>query len=258
MPMELLQKERQSQIFDLLGRKGRVLAGDLASQFGVSEDTIRRDLREMAAAGRCERVYGGALAVTTLRQPLSARLTLATERKADLARCAIACFRPGMTIFIDAGSTNLAIARALPEDMSLTVVTNAPAIAMTLMDRQGVDIIMIGGSLDRHVGANLGARTLDALASLIPDMTVIGACGLDPSVGITASLFEDAEIKRLAAANSRSVMAAVTNEKFSLHYPHVVCGREKISCLVVENDAPEDMTRSFSALGIPVHRAGQA
>ena len=144
MQTELLLQQRQRLIQDRLRVSGRVLAADLADEFNVSEDTIRRDLRELAAAGLCERVYGGALPVTPGSTTLSQRVGQAPERKAALAAAALPFIKPGMTVFFDAGSTNLAIARALPNDLELTAVTNTPLIAAALMEKPLVELIVIG------------------------------------------------------------------------------------------------------------------
>jgi DeoR/GlpR family transcriptional regulator of sugar metabolism len=137
MQTELLLRQRQSLIQDRLRQSGRVLAVDLAQEFNVSEDTIRRDLRELAAAGLCERVYGGALPVAPGGTTLSQRAGEAPGRKAALAAAAVPLLTPGMTVFFDASSTNLAIARALPAGLELTAVTNTPLIAAVLMEKPG-------------------------------------------------------------------------------------------------------------------------
>src|SRR6478735_8994127 len=132
---ELLLQERQSAISRKLQTHGRVLAAELAAEFGVSEDTVRRDLREMAAAGLCERVYGGALPVSPAGGSLNRRAGIARDRKLALATAAVSQIATGSMVFFDAGSTNLAIATALPMDLPLTAATNAPAIAAALMEK---------------------------------------------------------------------------------------------------------------------------
>ncbi len=114
---------------------GRVLAADLARHFRTSEDTIRRDLRDLAAAGRCRRVYGGALPLSPAAGPLAQRQRIAPDRKRLLGRAAAGLVSPGQVVLIDSGSTNLQVAEHLPQDIDLTVVTNAPAVAAALGGR---------------------------------------------------------------------------------------------------------------------------
>jgi len=234
---EFLLKERQGVISDRLRTHGRVLAAELAAEFGVSEDTVRRDLREMAAAGLCERVYGGALPVAPAGGSLKHRMAFAVDRKQALARAAVAEIAAGSTVFFDAGSTNLAIANALPDELELTAITTAPAIAAALVDRPAVNVILIGGVVDRRTGGVLGAKALRDMEPLAPDLCVLGACGVDPEAGVTAFEFEDAEFKRFVVARSRSVLVAATSEKLGTVAPHKVASVSRCACLVVEHDA---------------------
>ncbi|MDW5315617.1 DeoR/GlpR family DNA-binding transcription regulator [Rhizobium sp. PL01] len=254
---ELLLKQRQSLIQDRLRLSGRVLAIDLAQEFNVSEDTIRRDLRELAAAGLCERVYGGALPVSPGGTTLTQRVGLATERKAALAASAVGVIKSGMTVFFDASSTNLAIAQALPAGIELTAATNTPLIAAALMEKPGINIILIGGKIDRLVGAAIGAKAQRDVEALRPDLCILGACGVDINAGLTVFEYEDAEFKRLVARNSAAVLAAVTNDKLGTSAPHAVITTRECTTLIVEHDAPADTADIYSTAGVAVVHAGE-
>jgi DeoR/GlpR family transcriptional regulator of sugar metabolism len=254
---ELLLHERQSLIRRRLASDGRVIAAELAQEFSISEDTIRRDLREMAAAGLCRRVYGGALPADGGGDTsLLGRLAIKPERKDALARAAVDRFRPGMTVFIDAGTTNLAIAQAIPADMAMTLITNAPVVAASLLDRRELGIVMIGGQLDRASGAILGSRAMQDAASFHPDLCVLGSCGLDAETGVTASFCEEADFKRFIAQRSRAVMAAVTNEKLGVPAPFAVVPLDARSEIVVEHDADPRLLASIAATGALLVKAG--
>ncbi|MDQ0560677.1 DeoR/GlpR family transcriptional regulator of sugar metabolism [Rhizobium mesoamericanum] len=242
---ELLLQERQSVILRKLKSDGRVLAADLAVEFGVSEDTVRRDLREMAAAGLCERVYGGALPLSPAGGSLTHRTSIAPDRKQALAVAAVSEIVPGSVVFFDAGSTNLAIAMALPMDLSLTAATNAPAIAGALIEKPAVNVILIGGLIDRQVGGALGAKALRDMESLSPDLCILGACGIDLTAGVTTFGFEDAEFKRFAASRSKKILVAATSDKFGTAAPHSVLPVAQCGCLVVERDADPAMLAHY-------------
>jgi DeoR/GlpR family transcriptional regulator of sugar metabolism len=252
MSIDLLLRERKSLIQERLRSEGRVLAADLAREFGVSEDTIRRDLREMAAAGLCERVYGGALPVAPDAGSLVARISRAPERKAALARVAVAFLRPRMTVFLDAGSANLAIAQAIGPDLPATIITNTPPVAAALMEKPGIEVILVGGPLNRAVGAAVGARAQRDAELLRPDLAILGTCGADAEAGLTAFHFEDAEFKRLIASRSRALLAAVTTDKLGTAAPHPVVAIDGASTLVLEADAPEAHVAAFTARGANV------
>lgn len=258
MQSDLLARQRHALIQDRLRAEGRVLAVDLAQVFGVSEDTIRRDLREMAAAGLCERVYGGALSLPTYGTTLAERLTYAPERKELLARTAATHIRDGMTVFLDAGSTNLAVANALSPDIEVTIATNTPVIAAALMQKPKVTLVVIGGKIDRQAGAAVGAKAQRDAEVLRPDLCVLGTCGIDEAVGLSAFGFEDAEFKRFVAGRSASVLVAVTNDKIGQIAPHAVVPIDRCSTLVMEHDAPTKAGKAYEKLGLTVERAGKA
>lgn len=192
----LLLDERHRLIRERLAAEGRVLATDLARDLGTSEDTIRRDLRELASLGECRRVYGGALSISPASGTMAERQTQDVDRKAALAREAVELVVSGQIIFLDAGSTNLAIARALPKNANLTVATNAPAIALALLDKVGIDVILVGGVMDVRAGAALGAQAVRDASGMAPDICFVGACAADLQQGVGAFGFEDAVLKR--------------------------------------------------------------
>lgn len=252
---DLLLHERQSLILNRLKTDGRVIAAAIAQELSISEDTIRRDLREMAAAGLCKRVYGGALPATSDVTTLTERLELKPERKEVLARAAVPLFESGMTVFIDAGSTNLAIARALPPTLRLTVITNSPNVASALLDRQEIDTIMLGGKLDHRTGAVIGARAIAEAANFRPDICVLGSCGFEAESGISASDFDEAEFKRSIAQRSRAIIAAITNEKLGAAAPFDVVPVGKSDHIVLEHDAETAYVRDLGKRGINIIQA---
>ena len=250
-----LPGERHEAILDRLARRGRVLAGELAREFRTSEDTIRRDLRDMAAAGLCRRVYGGALPLSPASGSLAVRQTEAPERKAALGRAAARLAEEGQTLFIDAGSTNVAIARALAPGLSATVVTNAPSVAEALAGRPGVDLVLIGGRVDPRSGAALGARAFRDAREIRVDLAFLGACAVDAEAGVAAFGAEEAEFKRLVAGQAAAVAAAVTTEKLGTAAPFFVMPAAALKSIVVEADSPYEALLPFAAAGVMVVRA---
>ena len=251
---DLLLDERQALIRTRLDLSGRVIAAELAQELGVSEDTIRRDLREMAASGLCRRVYGGALSLSLSPTSMNERMGIAGESKAALARAAAGLIPAGSTVFLDAGSTNLALARALPSGGDLTVATNAPAIAAALVERD-IATIQLGGLIDPKVGGAVGAKAMRDAEALRPDILVLGVCGIDPEAGVTASTFEDAEFKRFLASRSRTVLVAITNDKLSAAAPYSVVPLSRVAHAVLEADADEMEAAALAAAGIDILRA---
>lgn len=255
---ERLPEERQRAILGRLAREGRVVALELAREFRTSEDTIRRDLRELAAAGLCRRVYGGALPVSPASNSLAEREVLAPARKRALGEKLVTLLQAGQVVFVDAGSTNLAAMRALPPGLRLTIVTNAPSVGAAVAGREGVQLVMTGGLVDPRTGAAFGAHALREVADLRPDVYLLGICALDAQAGIAAFAFDEAEFKRTVAAQARSVLTAVTNDKLGTAAPYRVTDADMVADLVVEADAPAAPAAALAALGIRIHHAAQA
>lgn len=234
----MLARERQTLIRERLERDGSVVAADLAGEFGVSEDTIRRDLRDMAADGICDKVYGGAL-VRTPQRPLTARLGERTGAKQALGAATAALLPRGSVVFIDAGSTNLAVARAIEAGTTMTVITNAPAIGAALADRQDIELIVIGGRVDPDLGAVVDAGAAAEVAGFNIDVFVFGACGFDPATGLTVQTYEERTFKRAVANRSAQVFAPLTAEKFTVRAPYNVIAVSERLTLVVDDEAPK-------------------
>ena len=253
--IHILAEERYRVIRDLLTTHGQVLATDLVARFGVSEDTVRRDLRELARAGACRRVYGGAVAAAPDLGPVGVRATIAPAVKARLAAAAVKLLVPGQFVFIDAGSTNIAIANALPTGMALTVATNALGVAAIVSENPDVKLIVLGGAFDVVTGACLGADTVRAIDGLRADLTFLGACAIDASAGVTAFDPDDAEAKRAMVRNSRTVAVAAIADKLATAAPYRVAPMTAVAHLVTEASVPDTMTAEIATLGAIVHRA---
>jgi len=249
---------RRDVIAQRLAGGSAVVAATLAEEFEVSEDAIRRDLRALAAQGRCRRVYGGALPVTPQTLPMFARIDEARGRKEALARRAAEAIRPGELLFLDAGSTNLALTEYLPEDQELTIATNAIDIAGAVLRRPDLRLIMIGGSVDTTVGGSVDTAAVQAVSQLNIDRCFLGACAVHAERGIGAALHADALFKRvLMDATQRCVVLAM-NAKLGARASHRTCALADVDLLVVEHDAPSALTRPLEAAGATLARAAPA
>ncbi|MCC2956955.1 DeoR/GlpR family DNA-binding transcription regulator [Massilia sp. IC2-477] len=236
--MQLAEERRQS-ILDAVEREGRVLAAELAQRLDTSEDTIRRDLRDLDAAGLLRRVHGGAVR-RTREASFGERLERDVVRKAALAHGLRDCIRPGDTVLIDAGSTNLAVARLLEDGHAATVVTNSPQVALALGDFRRTRIVLLGGTYHAATGAVLGAWTLAELQQLRADLCIVGVCALDAKRGLAASDAEEATIKAAMVTGSTRRAAAVLNERLDGSAPFAFARLAELDHLVLEADAPLD------------------
>jgi DeoR/GlpR family transcriptional regulator of sugar metabolism len=250
-----LPANRERRILDRLSRDGQVNATALAEEFSTSEDTIRRDLRELAARGLCQRVYGGAVVTSPASTPIVVRAGESNDRKAALGKTLATLLRPKQFVYIDVGSTNLAFARVLPDDLPLTVATHDPAIAACVMGRSAIKLLLIGGSVNREVGAALGGRAMLEVARMRPDLLVLGVCSIHAKEGLGVFDAEDAEMKRTLIQRAGSVAVAVLNEKLESVAAHRVSEIDSIADVVVEADAPADAMMALAERGLRLHKA---
>lgn len=234
--------QRQALIKSRLQQHGRVLCMQLATELAVSEHTIRRDLQELANQGLCKKVYGGAVSTAPLVGDLSDRIQHSGEDKARLGQAAAQLLRDGSCVFIDSGSTNMAIAKAVSMQQRLTFVTHAAEIAVELLKRPLCDVILLGGKLNKHLGASVGPGTIRQLETMYFDQCLLGVCALDAVEGVTAFDFDDAEFKRAIVRQSSEVLIALTADKLGTVAKHKVMPCEGIATLLLDGAADTKLT----------------
>ena len=249
----MLSQDRHNFIRAELALKGRVVSVDIAQRFGVSEDTARRDLRELAKGGDCRRVYGGAVAPSA--GSLGERNNHLRDEKRHLAQCAVKLIKSGQTLFIDRGSTNIAIAHAIADDLELTVATNSLGVAVALSNHSKVKLVMLGGAYNRELGICSGEDTLSAIGKIYADLLFLGSCGIDSVHGATAFNSAEAEVKRAMAKNCVEIVVAATSEKLATAASFHVVGPKLIHHLVVNRPVKASVLSTFKKQGIAIHLA---
>jgi DeoR/GlpR family transcriptional regulator of sugar metabolism len=250
----VLTDERRHRILERLQVQGRVLASDLVAEFGVSPDTVRRDLRDLDEAGMLRRVHGGALPRRGDTDPLPLRARRAPEAKASIARRAAQIVRDGQVVMLDGGTTTLEVARALPERLTATVVTNSLPIALALAEHRSVEVVVVGGSLRARAGVTVGAAAVAALAAVRADVLFLGVCGLHPELGVSVEDAEEREGKRAMIAGAAVVVGLADHDKLGTALPFVVAPLTELTTLVT--DATDDeVLAPYRALEIEVLQA---
>jgi DeoR/GlpR family transcriptional regulator of sugar metabolism len=248
-------EERRRLLLARLRGDGRLVAAALARELGTSEDTIRRDLRELAAAGLVQRVHGGALPPSPALEPFAVCRGRAAEAKEALAAAAARMLRPGQVVLLDGGTTNLALARLLPPGLRVTVVTPSPPVAVALADHPCAEVVLLGGRLDKAAQAVTGAAAVEAVRAVRADLCFLGVCSVAVEVGVSVAGHEEAEVKRAMARASGEVVALVTADKLGTAAPFVVGPVEILARLVTERAAAESTVAGLVARGVQVTRA---
>ena len=252
----MLAAQRRDHLLDLLRTDGRVVAKDVAARLGVSEDSVRRDLRDLAAAGLCQRVYGGALPVSPAVADYAARQSVAPESKDRVARAAAALVRPGGTVILDGGTTALAVARALPADLHATVITHSPTVVVALVDHPAVEVFVLGGRLFRHSVVTCGAAAAEAAQAVTADLFLLGVTGVHHEAGLTTGDPEEAAMKRTLAGRAAETYVMASAEKIGAASPYRVLPFSEVTAVLTDAPASDPARRRLEAAGVALRDAG--
>lgn len=234
-----------------------VVASELAEEFQISEDAIRRDLRALATEGRCKRVYGGALPVSSASGSLAERVPIQPREKILLARAGARLVQPKSLIFLDGGSTNLALAAELPENKLLTIATNSLPVANAVLNRKGLKLLMVGGTVDVDLGACVDADAVLAVQRMNVDHCFLGACAVSSELGLGGFNPADTLFKRVLLSRSHKVTALVTFDKLETRAPHVIGPLELVHELVVPHGTPSHLLATLGKTGTTVLTADE-
>lgn len=230
-------EERQNAIARVLREAGRVEVSALAALYQVSEDSIRRDLRLLAARGLVQKTHGGAIALHLGAMPMAQRSDVKASAKRAIGRAAAARVQAHQTLFIDSGTTALALARALgaaDAPRPLTIVTAALDVALLFCGDAKVTLVLAGGEWAHETRAFFGPLAETAIRAHRADWAFVGACAVHPRLGLSASHRGDALLKRamLECALQRVLLADAS--KFELVQPQLVAGLDQVDVIVTD------------------------
>jgi DeoR/GlpR family transcriptional regulator of sugar metabolism len=252
----LLKGERQRRILARLAADGRVVATELQGELGVSAYTVRRDLDELAESGRLQRVHGGALALA--RSPVATtyagRGAQSVAGKREVARAAVSLLPAGGVAILDGGSTALALAEAIPPGFTGTFVTHSPPAAAALAAHEGVEVVMIGGTLERRAMVAVGAQTIEAYKSIAADVLFLGVWSLHAEHGLSEGYHEEAEVRRVLLGRADRVVGLATADKLGTVAPFNYGPATALTHLATERAVADDVLAPLRELGIAVVR----
>jgi DeoR/GlpR family transcriptional regulator of sugar metabolism len=229
--------ERQARIAELVSVRGRARIGELAEQFGVTEPTIRKDLRVLQSRGLLKRTHGGALALQpSVEREFTGRETTNTAAKEAIARACVQLVHDGDSLFLDSGTTVSAIAGALAKHGSglrLSTLTTSLGVASTLADAPGIDCVLLGGQLRRVDGALVGALALENLQRFTFGLAFIGVSGFS-DVGISVGSLAEAAVKAEAIERARRVVLALDHTKVGTTDFARIAGLDVVDVVVMD------------------------
>jgi DeoR family transcriptional regulator of aga operon len=245
--------QRRLQISELVRLQGSVQVATLADRFGVSVQTVRKDLRYLAERGVIARAYGGAIDSGVIGAPpaepnYEAKRTPHREEKRRIGARAAALIKPGDTVVLDSGTTGIQLAEALP-DIDVTVVTNDFGVLSALAPKGNINLVMLGGELRRRNMAFYGGLTVEALDALHVDMLFLGVDGFDLVRGITTHYEPEAMLNRKMVEAARVVICITDSSKFGKVCLHRIIPVTALDMLITDTGAPEEIAEASQQLG---------
>lgn len=246
----MLTTQRKQLIIQRLVQEGQVVAKALSDEWGISEDTVRRDLRELAAEGKLQRVHGGALPASAAVGDLRVRQELAPDEKRLLGRAGAALVRPAQVVILDGGTTALQVVQHLPLDLRATVVTHSPVVAAALAGHAHIEVLSLGGRLYRHSMVNVGASVMEAAERLRADLFLMGVTGVHAEAGLTTGDFEEATVKRALHRRAAETVVLASTDKLGAASTFTVATLNELATLVVPAAAPSRMRKELQATGV--------
>lgn len=248
----MLTSQRKQLILESLRDNGQIIAKELSLQWEVSEDTIRRDLRELAQEGLLQRVHGGALPTTGANLAsspaivdLKGRQKLAQHSKSKLGQAAAKLIKPGQVVFIDGGTTNAHLVKNLPLALRTTVITHSPTIAVALIEHPEIEVVIIGGKLFKHSAVTVGAAALDAISRIRIDTYFMGVTGVHPEAGLSTGDLEESYIKRALQAASSNTIVLASADKIDTASPYIICQCQQVNIILTDATISDETINSY-------------
>ena len=231
----MLKEERHQYILNRINQDFRVYITGLSAELGVSDDTLRRDLVELDERGLLTKVHGGAIAKSGIPIHFVDRLNTAIAVKRQMAAKVIPLFQAGDVLLIDGGTSNLEVAKQLPQDMALTVYTNSFPIVNVLFNSPKIELIFLGGKVFPSSQVTLGVSVFQALQTVRPHWLVLGISDIHPQQGLTAPDREEALVKRFMIERARKRIILADSYKLNTANVYSVASLGDIDYLVTED-----------------------
>ena len=246
----MLKAERHNFILSKIAAEDRVNTILLAIDLNVSEDSIRRDLNELHQKGRLEKVYGGAIPVTNKQNSVFDLVITNEHKKIDVGTKALSLLRDGQVLIMSGGTTNLVFCKLIPADLKATVYTYSLPIAMQLSQYPNIDLIFIGGKMQKNAMVTIGIDVLQVLSKIKADICFMGVSSIDTNQGLTEMGYEVSIVKKAMIESSEKVICLFTAEKLNTRKPHVVCGLNKLDTIVTDLDPNDERLSDFKKAGV--------
>ena len=248
----MLKRERQEFILHQVNLHNKVLSTDLSQHIHVSDDTIRRDLQELAEAGKIIKVHGGALSPSFHSGHHNSKEVYSYSQKKIIAQKAVSLIKDGMFILTGGGTTIIELARALPKDLRATFISGSIPAVFEYMNHPNIDVIVIGDKVSKNAKLTFGGEAITKIKQIKSNLCFLGVNAIDTIHGITDNDWDVVQIKQAMIESTQKVVCLSIAEKINSCQPIQVCGLNKIDILITELPPDDPLLRPYVDAGIQV------
>lgn len=226
--------ERQKAIMREINLHNRVLCTDLSITLNVSDDTIRRDIKELADAGKILKIHGGAMGLSFVSPFNVQNEVYAHDAKKMIAEKALKLIRNNTLVITEGGTTILEMAKMIPKTLKTTFFTISPQVAITLSDFSNIEVITIGGRLMQNANLHVGSSMINQLAGIKADLCLLGANAFSIEEGLSDLDWEVVQAKKALIRAARKVAVMTISEKLDTFQTIKICDIDQIDYLITE------------------------
>jgi len=248
----MLKKERHAFILHQVNLHNKVLSSNLSQEINVSEDTIRRDLQELAEEGLIIEVHGGALSPSFNEVYYPTGNVYSQNKKQIIANKAISLIKNGMVVLTSGGTTIIEMARSLPPQLRATFISGSIPAILEYMNHPSIDVIVIGDKISKNAKITIGAEAIAKINTMKVDLCFLGINAIDTTHGISDSDWDVVQLKKAMVASSQKVICLSIAEKINTVQPIPVCELQQIHTLITELDPEDPLLAPYREMGIEV------
>jgi DeoR/GlpR family transcriptional regulator of sugar metabolism len=248
----MLKQERQAYILHQVNLHNQVLSAGLSLDLNVSEDTVRRDLQELADNGKIIKVHGGALSLSFNDFHYPATHVYAHPQKKLIARKAAALIKNDMFILTTGGTTNIELARNLPQNLKATFISGSLPVALEYTHHPNIEVIMIGDKVSKNSKITVGGEAILKIRQIKTDICFLGVNAIDAEHGITDNDWEVVQVKKAMIESAQRVICLTISEKINSCQPFQVCSVQEIDTLITELHPDDPLLEPYRKKGIEI------
>ncbi|KAA9040991.1 DeoR/GlpR transcriptional regulator [Ginsengibacter hankyongi] len=248
----MLKEERHAFILHQVNLHNKVLSADLSQQINVSDDTIRRDLQQLADSGKVIKVHGGALSPSFHNGHHTPKEVYGYKQKRIIAQKAVSLIKDGMFVLSGGGTTIIELARALPPALHATFISGSIPALFEYSSHPNIEVIVIGDKISKNSKITVGPEAISKIREIKADLCFLGVNAINLENGVSDNDWDVVQVKKAMIESTRRLVCLTISEKINSQQPIQVCDIKKIDTLITELPADHEILKPYVQAGIRV------